>query len=832
VSGPGVSRKPARELALVGAGLDVSALLLVVVEADGRVARVNHSFEQATGLSDERLRGTPFWDLAAFVEERARLREACAHLGGDGTFPAGTLFHLARQAGKPRVVDWSNAVVRTDDATPPVAVCVGVSLSERMEANEVLRKTEARQRLLLERVPAVVWSTDSDLNFTSSVGSALTHLGLEPEVVASVGSSIYSYLHTNDPREPMIAAHRRALEGECVDLDTVWLGRTFQARVEPLVDTSGKKVGTVGVALDITGRRQMELSLRENEQRLQRIVDANILGIVFWDFVRILKANRCFLDLLGLTSDDVAAGRVGWQELTPPGDPPLNARTRWGMDERGTFTPFETEFLRSDGARVPVLLGGARFEGSSDQGIAFVLDLSEEVRLRRSRDDLLQREKSARLEAIRARQRFQMLAEASKTLAGSLDLRQTLNSLARLLVPALADWCYVAHRGWDGGAAVLTTAHADPSKEELLGTLRTCSPDPAAPEGAPRVFRTGRVAVYADIDEDQLRPGLGRWPVVGTHDAAHLATIRGLGMRALLCVPLAGHQGVDAVIMLVSASDPRRYGPDEIALAQEIAQRAVVTLENVRLFSDALDAVRARDEFLAVAAHELRTPITSTLLCLQRLRRLVARAGIGASASTSPVPSPTSLATASLAESCDRQLQKLSLLMDQLLDVSRIATQRFALRLEEVDAVQLVRDAIASLSPDLQRAGCPVDLAAPQRLVGRWDATRLGQVMTNLIGNALKFGAGQPIEVTVEALACRVRLSVRDHGIGISIQDQARIFGRFERAVSIANFGGLGLGLYVSEEIARALGGDIHVDSQPGQGALFVVDLPRDSAAA
>ena len=296
-------------------------------------------------------------------------------------------------------------------------------------------------------------------------------------------------------------------------------------------------------------------------------------------------------------------------------------------------------------------------------------------------------------------------------------------------------------------------------------------------------------------------------------------------MRALLCVPIEGSQGIDAVMMLVSSSDPRRYGPDEVALASEIAKRAAITLENVRLFTGALDAVRARDEFLAVAAHELRTPMTSTLLYIQSLQRL---AGAGADGGPLAPAHPPRRSAASLIEASERQLQKLARLIDQLLDVSRVATQRVVLRIEEVDWAQLVRDVLGSLSLDLQRARCPLTLNAPPHLTGRWDATRLEQVTTNLLGNALKFGAGQPVDVTLEAVGPDARLSVRDHGIGISHDDQERIFGRFERAVSLTHFGGMGLGLYVTNQIVRALGGTIRVDSKPGQGATFIVELPRE----
>jgi signal transduction histidine kinase len=132
------------------------------------------------------------------------------------------------------------------------------------------------------------------------------------------------------------------------------------------------------------------------------------------------------------------------------------------------------------------------------------------------------------------------------------------------------------------------------------------------------------------------------------------------------------------------------------------------------------------------------------------------------------------------------------------------------------------------MAADFQRAGCSVSVTMPEKVLGRWDRVRTEQVLTNLLSNAMKFGAGRPVEMKVEATNTSVRISLRDHGIGISREDQARIFGRFERAVPTRHFGGLGLGLYISVQILRAQQGSLRVESEPGQGACFIVDLPRN----
>jgi signal transduction histidine kinase len=150
------------------------------------------------------------------------------------------------------------------------------------------------------------------------------------------------------------------------------------------------------------------------------------------------------------------------------------------------------------------------------------------------------------------------------------------------------------------------------------------------------------------------------------------------------------------------------------------------------------------------------------------------------------------------------------------------------LRLEPVDLVELTRDLAERFSEQARAAGCTLRVTTAGPTTGQWDRMRLEQVLTNLITNALKYGVGHPVDLHVTSAGGSARWSIRDHGIGIAPEDLERIFGRFERAVSTRQYGGLGLGLYISREIARAFGGDIHVESQPGAGAVFTLELPRE----
>ncbi|MGZ3457716.1 MAG: PAS domain-containing sensor histidine kinase [Archangium sp.] len=235
-----------------------------------------------------------------------------------------------------------------------------------------------------------------------------------------------------------------------------------------------------------------------------------------------------------------------------------------------------------------------------------------------------------------------------------------------------------------------------------------------------------------------------------------------------------------------------------------------------RVESELARAVHERDEFLSVAAHELRTPLTSLTLQLQALVRQVRT---GAQRDLSPEQVTTR------AESLLRGLARLTKLVQNLLDISRLRGGRLVLECEDVDASRLVRDVVGRLGEELAWAHCPMELQVQPGVVGRWDVLRLEQVVTNLVTNAAKYGRGKPIEITLEQKGGRAYLSVRDHGIGIAAKDQARIFEPFERAVSSRHYGGFGLGLWIVRQIIESMGGTIRVESLPGKGSTFTVEL-------
>ncbi|WPB78306.1 MEDS domain-containing protein [Archangium violaceum] len=233
-------------------------------------------------------------------------------------------------------------------------------------------------------------------------------------------------------------------------------------------------------------------------------------------------------------------------------------------------------------------------------------------------------------------------------------------------------------------------------------------------------------------------------------------------------------------------------------------------------------AVQARDEFLSVASHELNTPLTSLKLHVQSLTRSLSR-GDGVSLTRQKVTS--------IIERTDRQLRRLSRLVSDLLDVSRIHAHKMELELEHMDLRELVEDVVDRISGEFTQIGVRLDVAPGPQMVGHWDRSRLEQVLINLLSNSLKYGAGKPVWLEMAADGARVSLSVKDQGTGLREEDRSRIFERFERAISAREAGGLGLGLYIAREIVQAHGGVISVESRLGEGSTFTVSLPLGARA-
>jgi signal transduction histidine kinase/CHASE1-domain containing sensor protein len=514
-------------------------------------------------------------------------------------------------------------------------------------------------------------------------------------------------------------------------------------------------------------------------------------------------------DLLRATLTGVPAGTVtvavfdgpdvAKDELlvrTPGGAPPPSGALVSVQHIEVAGRPW-TVRVEATGAFAPV------FEGWLPRWVAMAGLLLSYLLFRLTRGEV-----HSRAAAQRAARRARFLAEAGQTLASSLEYRSTLAAVADRAAHDLADWCIVLVVEPEGPVRLFGHRDAEAAKqaqELAVGLLL----DPEERFGAAAALARAEPFLAHELDQEALAR-IARTP-------AQLAALRDAGVRSLLTVPLRARGESFGAITLASC-EPQRFDQDDLAMALDLARLAGAAIDTARLYRRAQDAVRLRDEFLSIASHELKTPLTSLALQSDSLMATVSRGGAAE-------------ALGRKAEVIRRNVDRLNRLIGNLLDISRIGAGRLELELEELDLCEVVREVTARFEDELARAGCELRLRLEGPARGRWDHLRLDQVITNLVANAVKYGPGRPITVAVAPRAEQVVLTVRDEGIGIPVDAQERIFERFERAVSERHYGGFGLGLWIVRRIVEALGGEIRVESVPGEGATFVVTLQRQDAA-
>jgi signal transduction histidine kinase len=404
---------------------------------------------------------------------------------------------------------------------------------------------------------------------------------------------------------------------------------------------------------------------------------------------------------------------------------------------------------------------------------------------------------------------LRFIAHVSAVLAESLDYEATLATVARLAVPFVADLCLVDVLDDAGKMQRVAVAHRDPAVEDWQRRARLQNRRWAGQDLAAEILTAGRGLLTPEIT-----PALLEKYVENPDVRSRLMEI---GVSSGITVPMLARGRALGAIILCLCGGQRRYGQDDLALAEELARRAAVAIDNARLYRGAQQAVRARDEFLTVASHELNTPITSLLLLAQTLR--------------DTRHEMTETAVERSLEVMALQTRRLSTLVQELLDVTRVQAGALPIRRESVDLAGLLREVAERFVEEKRPAGRALELQSPARLQGQWDRACLDQIVSNLLSNAFKFGAGSPVVVVLEELETgpngRVRLQVRDQGIGVPPERLTDIFDPFARAVPASNYGGLGLGLYIVRSLVRALQGRVSVESTLAEGSTFTVELPK-----
>ena len=468
-------------------------------------------------------------------------------------------------------------------------------------------------------------------------------------------------------------------------------------------------------------------------------------------------------------------------------------------------------------------------EGAQDQHayvLAVVRDISErrvadEERLDRVREDVAGEESAA------AYRRLEVLAEASRLLDASLDYEATLQEVADVAVRTMADWCIVHLLEHDGSIRWLALAHGDPAKEAVARELQERYP---ATDAVARVLRTGASELYDDAASGD---GVGQASneiresrrMARAHDADHLRMLRELDSRAACGSRQSGPAyACFGAVSLISTRPDRSYNASDLAIAEELARRCGQAVDNARLHQEAQLAVRARDRFVSIASHELRTPIARVKGYAEMVLAAYADGDL-----------TDEMLQRSLRR-IDHASDRLASLVRDLLDVSRISSGSApVLRLQTLDLTELVREVVGRYQEQLSGTGqLLLDIVGSPGTVSA-DPDRIEQVLTNLLDNALKYSPDvAELHVRIQPKSRGLLLEVQDHGIGLPPAAAERIFEPFSRATNAEQLQitGMGLGLFICRNIVEQHQGRIWARSAgEGTGTVISVWLPEHNVA-
>lgn len=734
------------------------------------------------------------------------------------------------------------------------ALAIGYQIGLAVErARREKEAFDAHQRLLFALDAAQMGTWDWTLATDQVIWSEnLEQIhGLPPGTFRGGFDSYEREIHKED-RERVLSSLQNALRNRQVhDVEYRIVApdgtvRWVQGKGRVKIDGHGDAIGMTGVCMDISTRKEAEAHIRRSLED-EAAVRARLAELTTGAQRLLLSVDRAEMleAMLDLAERVVnAAGYAIWQldddvwrvAASRGLSPAFAASTAVRRPEVPFTAPVVAEHVttesiltsrRADYARegiesllsVPLIMRGEsagsitfyyrQTHSPSDIELQVATTLGQLAAAAISNVTMYEEQQQRRREAQEAEVRAAFLAEASAVLS-SLDYERNLQRVAELAVPTLSDWCAIDLFDGDRLERLVVT-HQDPAALTIATELYSKYPPSLDDDGVGMVIRTGRPQLHREITDAML--------AASSRDPEFLRLIRELRLQSAMLVPLTAGRRTFGVITFASSRDGRWFGGADLELAAELARRAALAIENSRLFEEARDANRLKDEFLATLSHELRTPLNVIVGRVKRLR-----------------DDPTGPHVSRTAETIDRNAQALTRLVEDLLDVSRFTQGQVQVRLQPIDWRQVVQAVVTSLEPTARAKGLRLSAALPSEpaaVLG--DATRLQQVAWNLVTNAIKYtGQDGQIAVSLGQQDAEFVLAVADSGIGIGPEFLPHVFDPFrqEDSATSRHQGGLGLGLSIVKRMVELHGGRVSAASDgPGHGSRFEVRLPCAQSA-
>ncbi len=834
-----------------------------IKDIEGRYVYVNEAAARTFRMPRKELRGKT--DEEIFPPETAaqfRENDRRALAGGEGVL---TLEHLEQSDGiHHSIVSKFPIPGRGGEAS--MVGGIAIDITERIRMEEALRESEERYRSLLENANDIIYSHDLQGNYLTINRACAEVTGYTREeilgglnikqVVVPEHLELAGRMMEQKMRDPSPTVYE-------IDINTKD-GRRLTLEVSTrIAHPDGRDPVVEGIARDVTDRKRAERereellarerqARREAEQALEAarsieeslalLIEASgvLLGSRTLDEVQpaILDISRRLISADAYAIWRVDAAARTWRIVSAAG---LSESYRshiiedWNPASADLEKPVVAEDIeqvslldarrdiyRSENIRsllaVPLTIHGEasgtltyyyrqphRF---SDREMRVATALANLAGAAIGGAELYDEQRRLRAEAEAAEWRSNFLSEASRVLTSTLDYEDTLARVARLSVPALADWCAVDIVDEDHSVKRLAVAHVDPEKVEWAHEIhRLYPPDMNAPRGLPQVLRTGTSELYSEITDEMV--------VGAATDEEHLRLLRSVGFSSVMLVPLSAHGRTHGVVTFIAAESGRRYRQHDLTLAEDLAGRAAVAIEHARLYLAAQNANRLKDEFLATLSHELRTPLSAILGWAHMLRRDLTDEAMRRHAM----------------EVIERNAYAQKQLIEDILEVSRIVTGKLRVEVRPVELLPIVEAAREAVQPAAEAKGIRLEsvynVEAASVLA---DPDRLQQVVWNLLSNAVKFTPpGGRVTLRISREGASAEVAVSDTGEGIAPEFLPHVFDRFRQADmgTTRQHGGLGLGLAIVRHLVEMHGGSVSAESEGhGRGSTFTIRLP------
>ena len=841
-----ITERKQAEAALLKSGQRYQALMdnasdaIVLMNPQGQILEVNYKAEELLGYSrDEltRLRGS---DLHPKVSLDAVRRHFNSIIAGNEEPPFET-FVLQKSGDQVPVSITAASIVLEGEQ-----IIQGImrDIRARRQAEQENQQLRERLQFVLSSNPAVIFTCKPDKDFAITfVSENLVQVtGYKPAELLDEGSCWMHRIHPEDASQ--ISADRATL------FEKGYQNQEYRFRhragyylwvrneLRLVRDEAGNPLEIVGYFADITDRKQAELDLQASEIRFRRIFESSVVGMIFTNFSgQILNANDRFLEMVGYTRKDLQAGAINWAKMTPPEYVAADHAAVQQLQQWGVVEPWEKEYIRKDGSRIPILLGVAVLPGTKDQTLCVVVDNSGRKR--------------AEAQLQQQANREHLLNTIAQRIRTSLNLQTVLDTAVTELHQVLrCDRVLVCHVLPSGTGKVI----AESVVPDWPAILERTAPEVIFPKENYEHYVQGHTFALTDRDTEDAPSGSEGF-------------LTGIKTRAKLVVPIVQKDILWGLIIAHQCDRPRHWQSWEIELLEQLSGQLAIAIQQSELYTQLQDshlqlthinaellrATRLKDEFLANMSHELRTPLNAILGMSESLLEEV----------FGSISDAQKRALTTVEDSGEHLLG----LINDILELSKIEAGKLELHFSNVSVDHLCQSSLNFVKQQAFKKKMQLNVAlAPDLGDVHLDERRIRQVLINLLANAVKFTpAGgrvtlkvhrephdinlqdgppltqltQPIALQASCsnhpprdhcgeLCCYLCISVEDTGIGISPEDQAKLFKPFVQVDSSLNrrYEGTGLGLALVKRIVELHGGSVSLRSQLGEGSCFTVCLP------